>query len=337
MKSVCIKRPGEIAIVELPEPKREADGVLIRVKSAGICGSDIGAYKGENPMVSYPRVIGHEIAGEVIGTADDETEFKIGDRVIVEPYVYCGACYPCSIGHTNCCEKLAVRGVHVEGGMAEVISHPRHLLHKLPENLPWRLAPMAEPLVIAMHAVRQSEVASGQRVVVTGSGSIGLLAAQYATVLGAIPIVVDPVEERLALARSLGVAHTVNPAARDVAAAIFALTEGRMAEAVVECSGAASAIRGAVDYVSHAGHVSLVGWPKGDIPMPTALFTRKELTVRGSRNSVGQFPESIRLITEGRVDVEALLTKTVPLDEAPAVVADIAAHPENYLKVICVL
>jgi len=196
---------------------------------------------------------------------------------------------------------------------------------------------MAEPLVIAMHAVKQAEVKAGQFVVVTGAGQIGLLAAQYALTIGAVPIVVDPVDERLALARSLGVTHTINPASADAVAEILSVTQGRMAEAVIECSGAAPAIRGAVDYVSYAGHIALVGWPKGDIPMPTALFTKKELTIRGSRNSVGQFPESLRLIAEGKVNVEALLTKTVSMDETPGTVADIAEHPDKYLKVTCVL
>jgi 2-desacetyl-2-hydroxyethyl bacteriochlorophyllide A dehydrogenase len=337
MKSVCLRSPGDIALVDVPAQEREKDQVLIKVKSAGICGSDIGAYKGVNPLVSYPRIIGHEIAGEVVEVAGDETEFRVGERVIIEPYVYCGKCYPCSIGHTNCCENLTVRGVHIEGGMAEYVSHPRHLLHKAPESIPWHLVPMAEPLVIAMHAIRQAETQAGQHVVVTGAGQIGLLAAQYALAIGAIPIVVDPVDERLALARSLGVTHAINPSAGDAVAEILSITQGRMAEAVIEASGAAPAIRSAVDYVSYAGHIALVGWPKSDILMPTALFTKKELTVRGSRNSVGQFPESLRLIAEGKVNVEALLTKIVSLDETPATVADIAAHPEKYLKVICVL
>jgi len=337
MKSVCLKQPGDISLVDIPAQKREKDQVLIKVRSAGICGSDIGAYKGVNPLVTYPRIIGHEIAGEVVEVGDDETEFKVGDRVIIEPYVYCGKCYPCSIGHTNCCENLTVRGVHIEGGMAEYISHPRHLLHKVPAGIPWHLVPMAEPLVISMHAIKQAETKAGQHVVVTGAGQIGLLAAQYALVLGAIPIIVDPVEERLALARSLGVAHTINPAKSDAVAEILSITQGRMAEAVLECSGAAPAIRGAVDYVSYAGHIVLVGWPKNEIPMPTGLFTKKELTIRGSRNSVGQFPESLRLIAEGKVNVEALLTKTVSLEETPETVADIAANPDKYLKVTCVL
>ena len=127
MKTVLLKKPGEIGISEIETTKRLDGQVLIKVRSAGICGSDIGAYKGVNPLVSYPRIIGHEIAGEVVEVGADETEFKVGDRVILEPYVYCGKCYPCSIGHTNCCENLTVRGVHIEGGMAEYVSHPRHL------------------------------------------------------------------------------------------------------------------------------------------------------------------------------------------------------------------
>ena len=337
MKSVCLKQPGEISLVDIPLTTRGKGEILLKVRSAGICGSDIGAYKGVNPLVSYPRIIGHEIAGEVIEVPDDEVELIPGDRVILEPYVYCGHCYPCSIGHTNCCENLTVRGVHIEGGMAEYVSHPRHLLHKVPDNIPWNLVPMAEPLVISMHAVNQSQTKAGEHVVIFGAGQIGLLAAQYAQTLGAIAIVVDPVDERLALARSLGIAHTVNPVSSDAQEAIKAITKGRMAEVVIEASGAAPAIRNALDYVSYAGRISLVGWPKNDIALPTALITKKELTIRGSRNSVGQFPESLRLIAEGKVNVEALLTRTVSMDETPATVADIAEHPDKYLKVTCVL
>ena len=337
MKTVLLKQPGEIGISEIEKTSRRENEVLLKVRSAGICGSDIGAYKGVNPLVSYPRIIGHEIAGEVVEVAADEKTFRVGDRVILEPYVYCGQCYPCSIGRTNCCENLTVRGVHIEGGMAEYVSHPRHLLHKVPENIPWHLIPMAEPLVIAMHAVKQAEVKAGEHVAITGAGQIGLLAAQYALTLGALPIVVDPVDERLALATRLGVPHLINPVSQDAVAQIKAITRARMAEAAIEASGAASAIRAMVDYVAYAGRIALVGWPKSDIPMPTALFTKKELTIRGSRNSVGQFPESLRLIAEGKVDVAALLTKTVSLEETPATVVDIAEHPERYLKVTCLL
>ena len=335
MKSVCLKRPGEIVLADIPKTRRGSGEILLKVRSAGICGSDIGAYKGVNPLVSYPRIIGHEIAGEVVEVPEEEVDLKPGDRVILEPYVYCGHCYPCSIGHTNCCENLTVRGVHIEGGMAEYVSHPRHLLHRVPDNIPWAIVPMAEPLVIAMHAIKQAQTRAGEHVVISGAGQIGLLAAQYAATIGAIAIIVDPVDERLALARALGVAHTINPASSDALAEIKTITKGRMAEVVIEASGDARAIRGAIDYVSYAGRISLVGWPKGDIALPTALITKKELTVRGSRNSVGQFPESLRLISEGKINVSALLTKSVTIDETPATVVDIAEHPERYLQVTC--
>lgn len=166
-----------------------------------------------------------------------------------------------------------MRGVHIEGGMAEFVSHPRHLLHKVPGNIPWELVPMAEPLVISMHAIRQSETKAGEHVVITGAGQIGLL-AQYALTIGAIPIVIDPVDERLALALSLGVPYTINPVSSDAFAEIKRITKDRMAEVIIEASGSDRAIRGAIDYVSYAGRISLVGWPKSDI-LPTALITKK--------------------------------------------------------------
>ena len=337
MKSVCLKSPGDISLVDVPAPTRGKDEVLIRVRSAGICGSDIGAFRGVNPLVSYPRIIGHEVAGEVLEVPEGEITLMPGDRVIIEPYVYCGKCYPCSIGHTNCCENLTVRGVHIEGGMAECITHPRALVHKAPDNIPWELLPLAEPLVISMHAVSQAGVKAGEHVAITGAGQIGLLAAQYALTLGAFPIIIDPVDERLALARSLGVTHTINPVSADSIERIREITGGRMAEAVIEASGDARAIRNTLEYVSFAGRIALAGWPKNEIPLPTATITRKELTIVGSRNSVGMFPESLRLISEGKIDVSHLLTCSVAMDEAPAMVANIAENPGQFLKVTCLL
>ena len=335
MKSVRLKSPGEIFLADIPAAVRGKDQILVKVRSAGICGSDIAAYKGINPLVTYPRIIGHEIAGEVVEVPDDEIALVPGDRVVLEPYVYCGKCYPCSIGHTNCCENLTVLGVHIDGGMAEFIAHPRHLVHKAPGNVAWELLPLAEPLVIAMHAVKQPEVRAGEHVVVSGCGQIGLLCALYALTLGAVPIVVDPVRERLERARSLGVAHVIDPVGEDAVAKIRAITGGRMAEVVIEASGDTRAVRNSVDYVSYAGRISFVGYSKSDTPMPTSLFTKKELTIYGSRNSVGMFPESLRLIAEGKIDVSALLTKTVSIDDTPATVVDIAEHPDRYLKVTC--
>jgi 2-desacetyl-2-hydroxyethyl bacteriochlorophyllide A dehydrogenase len=334
MKAIVIHGPEEISIQEVSHPERRENEVLIRVCGMGICGSDIGAYRGTNPLVTYPRIIGHEIAGEVLEVPRGETEMMPGDRVVVEPYVYCDSCYPCRNGRTNCCENLAVRGVHIDGGMSELCVHPRRLVHRVPADVPWKHLAMVEPLTIAVHAVQRARLAKGEHVVVTGSGPIGLLAAQYALTIGAVPIVVDPIDERLAFARSLGIHHGINPMRENAVERIREITGGRMAEAVVEASGSDAAIRSIIDYAAYSGRISLVGWPKGEVSLPTALFTKKELDVMGSRNSLRAFPESIDLIAGNRIDVASLVTRTVSFEEVPAAVKEIAAYPEKFMKVV---
>jgi len=337
MDAVCLQSPGNISVEQIAHAKRKENEVLIKVRSLGICGSDIGAYMGTNPLVSYPRIIGHEVAGEVVEVPENETELAVGDHVVLEPYVYCGNCYPCNNERTNCCENLTVLGVHIDGAMAEYFSHPRHLVHKVPDDIPWNLLAMVEPLTISMHAVHRSRVKKGEHVVITGSGPIGLLAAQYVLALEALPIVVDLVQERLEFAKQLGVQHVVNLQQGDPVEAIKTITGGRMAQVVIEASGNAAAVRSTIDYVSYAGRIALVGWPKNEISLPTAMFTKKELDIVGSRNSYHAFPESIELIAGKKVDVAAVISKTISFAEVPALVSDIAANPGNYLKVIALL
>lgn len=337
MKAICLEKPGEIYVKEMNIPKRGKNEVLIKVHSLGICGSDIGAYMGSNPLVSYPRIIGHEVTGEVVEIPDDEKELSVGDHVVLEPYVYCGKCYPCLNKRTNCCENLTVLGVHIDGAMSEYFSHTRRLVHKVDKNIPWDLLVVAEPLTISMHAVHRGQVKAGEHVIITGSGTIGLLAAQYVQYLGAIPIVVDPVQERLDLAEKIGIKYTVNLIKENAVEKIKEITNNRMAEVVIEASGNAAAIRSAIDYVAYSGRIVLVGWPKKEITLPTALFTKKELDVKGSRNSYEDFPESIKLIAENKIDVNAIITKKVAFEELPMLVKDITEHPGDYLKVVALM
>jgi 2-desacetyl-2-hydroxyethyl bacteriochlorophyllide A dehydrogenase len=337
MKAVLIHAPGDVAVKNVSDPERRENEVFIKVRGMGICGSDIGAYRGINPLVTYPRIIGHEIAGEVLEAPGGETEMIPGDRVVIEPYVYCGNCYPCMNKRTNCCEHLAVRGVHIDGGMSEFCAHPCHLVHKVPADVPWDQLAMVEPLTISVHAVKRARLARGEHLVVTGAGPIGLLAAQYALVIGAVPIIVDPIDERLVFARSLGIPHGINPVKESAIELIKEITGGRMAEAVVEASGSDAAIRSSVDYAAYSGRISLVGWPKGEVSLMTAMVTKKELDVMGSRNSFRDFHESIELIAGGRIDVASLVTRTVSFEEVPAVVKEIAAYPEKFMKVVALI
>jgi 2-desacetyl-2-hydroxyethyl bacteriochlorophyllide A dehydrogenase len=337
MKAIVIHRPHEVSLQEVSLPERKENEVFIRVHGMGICGSDIAAYKGTNPLVTYPRIIGHEIAGEVLEAPPGDKELMPRDRVVVEPCVSCGTCYPCLNQRTNCCENLTVRGVHIDGGMSEFCSHPRHLIHKVPADVSWKHLAMVEPLTISVHAVKRARLVMGEHLVVSGAGPIGLLAAQYALVIGAVPIVVDPIDERLAFARLRGISHGINPVKESAVERIKEITGGRMAEAVVEASGSDAAIRSSIDYVAYSGRIALVGWPKGEVSLLTAMLTKKELDVMGSRNSFQNFPESIDLIAGNKIDVASLVTRTVSFAEAPAVVKEIAAYPEKFMKVVALL
>lgn len=314
-------------------PERKKGEALIRVKAVGICGSDIGAYRGLNPLVTYPRIIGHEIAGEIVEIDENEKGLKAGDRVIADPYLFCGHCYPCSIHRTNCCENLRVLGVHVDGGMKEYMTHPANMLVRAPESMVWEHLPLSEPMTIALHAIHRTKLKAGEHIAVNGAGAIGVLIALCAMAYGAAPIMVDLVEERLAFARSLGVTHTINPTKENMLEAIGRITNGRMAEVVVEASGANAAIRNTLDMVSYAGRIALTGWPKKETPLPTDMITKKELNVLGSRVSVGEFEEALSLMESGKVDAKAILSKVVTLDEIPEALAEQSEHPDRYLKI----
>lgn len=329
-----MEKPWNIEISDVQMPKPKEGEALLRVKSAGICGSDIGAFRGTNGLVSYPRIIGHEIAGEVISIPENNKNgIKPGDRVIVDPYLYCGHCYPCSIGRTNCCVDLKVLGVHVDGGMTEYFCHPADMLLKVPDDMPWDIIPLAEPLTIALHGIHRLNLKAGEHIAINGAGPIGLLAAMVALHYGAEPIMIDLVKERLDFAKSLGVQYTINLREEDLVEKVSEYTNGRMAECVMEASGANSAIRATLDIVSHAGRIALTGWPKQETPIPTDMITRKEVDVRGARTSAGEFPEAIDLIYHQKVDARRILTKVISIDEAPETIRDIEKNPGNYMKV----
>lgn len=338
MYAIKYDGPRKVQCVEIDKPQAGENEALIKVRSAGICGSDIGAFRGTNGLVTYPRIIGHEVAGEILSIPEHNKKgLKAGDHVIVDPYLYCGSCYPCSIGRTNCCTDLKVLGVHAEGGMSEYFVHPADMLWKLPKDMPWELAPIAEPLTIALHGIHRGGLKAGEHVAIIGAGPIGILAAMAAIAYGAHPIMIDLVDERLEAARKLGVRYTVNSGREDTAAKVSEYTGGRMAELVMECSGANPAVRSALDLVSNAGRITLTGCPKKETPLPTDVITKKEVDIRGARTSANEFEEAIDLIHTGKVDARKILTKVVTIKEAPGTIIDIEKNPGDYMKVNVVM
>ncbi len=338
MKAVYLAEPWNIDIKEVEKPIPKEGEALIRIISAGICGSDIGAFRGTNNLVSYPRIIGHELAGIIESVPEDNPKgFKPGDKVIVDPYLYCGKCYPCRIGRTNCCTSLHVLGVHVHGGMSEYFCHPADMLVKMPDDMSWTDAAMAEPLTISLHGIHRGGLTAGEYCVIIGAGPIGLLAGMIAQVYGAHAILLDLVQERLDYAKGLGIEYTINSRNEDPVERIREITNGNMAEQVMECSGANAAIRSTLDYVSHAGRITLTGWPKTETPLPTDAITRKEIDIRGARTSAGEFEEAIDLIYTKKIDIQKILTRTISIDEAPETIRDIEKNPGSYMKVVVMI
>ncbi|MBQ3450540.1 MAG: zinc-binding alcohol dehydrogenase family protein [Synergistaceae bacterium] len=336
MKAVRIVEPFKVECIDVEKPTPKAGEALLKIEAAGICGSDIGAFRGTNNLVSYPRIIGHELAGVVMSIPEDNPKgIKVGDKVVVEPYVYCGHCYPCRIGRTNCCTDMHTLGVHIDGGMCEYFCHPAHMLVKMPEGMTFEQAAMAEPLTISMHGIHRGAFKAGEYCVVIGAGPIGLAAAMGAQAYGGHAILFDIVQERLDFAKNVtGIEYVINSGKEDATKKIAEITNGDMAQLVIECSGANQAIRATFDYVCNAGRVVFTGWPKKETSLPTDIITKKELDVRGGRNSVHEFEEALELIQSKRVDMPKMLTKTVTPDEAPATIIDIEKNPGNYMKVV---
>ena len=335
MKAIKLAEPWNISCVEMEKPTPKEGEALIKVVAAGICGSDIGAFRGTNGLVSYPRVIGHELAGIVESIPENNKNgIKVGDRVVVDPYLYCGHCYPCSIGRTNCCTDLKVLGVHVDGGMAEYYCHPADMLIKIPEGMTWEQAAMAEPLTISLHGIHRGGLKAGEFCAIYGAGPIGLVAGMVAEAYGAHAIVIDLVQERLDFAKKVGIEYVINSGKEDPIAKVAEITGGMMAQQVMECTGANPCVRGCLDLVSNAGRITLTGWPKKETSLPTDVITKKEVDIRGARTSAGEFQEALELIATKRVDMDQILTKTVTMDEAPAAIVDIEKNPGNYMKVV---
>lgn len=334
MKAVKFEKPWEVSCVDVPMPERKEGEALIKISAAGICGSDIGAFRGTNGLVSYPRIIGHELAGTVVSIGENSKGIKEGDRVVVDPYIYCGHCYPCSIGRTNCCTDLKVLGVHVDGGMAEYFTHPADLLVKIPDGMTMVQAAMAEPLTISLHGIHRGGLKKGEHCAIIGAGPIGLVAGMVAQAYGGHAILIDIVQERLDFAKNLGIEHVINSSKEDAVKKISEITGGRMAEQVMECSGANAAIRSSLDYVSNAGRITFTGWPKKETSIPTDMITRKEIDIRGARTSAGEFEEALELISTKKVDMMKILTKVISVDEAPATIVDIEKNPGAYMKVV---
>jgi 2-desacetyl-2-hydroxyethyl bacteriochlorophyllide A dehydrogenase len=315
MKSIVCEKPNHFNMVEVEPPVLKTGEALVRIRRIGICGTDYHAYRGNQPFFSYPRVLGHELSGEIESVGENSYGLKEGDLVSVLPYMACGECIACRNGKTNCCTDMKVLGVHIEGGMSEWISVPYNHLVKT-NGLTLDQSAMIEPLSIGAHAIRRAALKQGEYVLVIGAGPIGLGVMAFAKQEGASVIAMDVNEERLEYCRKWAkVDYTVN-ALENPIENLKEITNGEMPTVVFDATGNAKSMSDAFNYPAHGGKLIYVGLTKGNILFDDPDFHKKELTLMGSRNATREDFEYVeKTIQTGGVDIDSYITHRASFDE----------------------
>jgi len=306
MKALVCVEPGRFERTERPRPLPRPGHLRIRVGHVGICGTDYHIYGGQQPFLSYPRVMGHELSGRALEPSADG-RIGAGDLVVVNPYLTCGECHACAIGKPNCCERIAVLGVHTDGGMCEEIIVPEENAYPA-EGLDEKAAAMVEFLAIGAHGVRRARIRPGSSALVVGAGPIGLGAAIFAAIEGADVTLRDSSAARLELAaRALPQARLElvgqeAPGAHDT---------------VFDATGNIKAMNAGLDWVAHGGAYVLLSVVKGDLIFADPEFHKRETTLFASRNALkADFAHVMANIRNGRVPVDVLATHETGFDQA---------------------
>ncbi len=303
MKQIVLRGPGEFIEREASLPTLSSASAIVRIRKVGVCGSDFHAFAGRHPVYTYPRVLGHELAGEVIEVGSNDLGIRIGDRCAIEPYISCGNCKACNAGRTNCCEHLRVIGIHVDGGMQGFLSVPLSLLHKS-ETLSLEELALVETLGIGAHAVTRSHIRAGQSALIIGAGPIGLAVAEFARLAGAEVRVVERSHWRKGFAASLG----MNASAK---------SDGKLSDVVFDATGSASSMSQSLSCVAPTGRLVFVGLTKEPVVVDDSLFHKREISIYASRNSCRQFPRIIQMLEEGRINPRPWITDRMELGQVP--------------------
>lgn len=333
MLALRIEKPGFAKVFETPRPEPAAGEVLLRVRRAGFCGTDLSTFRGANPLAAFPRIPGHEVAGEVVELGAGVTGWSVGDEALVFPYTECGQCSSCLAGRPNCCRYNQTLGVQRDGAMMQFASVPAGKLLRA-DGLSHAERALVEPLTIGFHAAARGNVSEGDTVAVLGVGAIGLGAVAAAARRGARTIAVDVHDAKLQLAQRCGAAVGVNSQQESLADRLRELTEGHGPSVIIEAVGRPETFVAAVEHVCFAGRVVYIGYSKAPVKYDTKLFVLKELDIRGSRNALpGDFADVIAYLQTNQFPVDSVVSHCVRLDEAPETLAAWDRAPHDFTKI----
>jgi len=314
MRTILLEEPYRLRQVDSRPPVRKAGEALVKVKRIGVCGTDMHAFRGRQPYFTYPRVLGHELAVEVV-EADANSDVSPGDLCAVMPYLSCGACIACRAGKTNCCASLKVLGVHVDGGMTDLLSVPVATLIR-GDGLSLEQMALVENQSIGAHAVRRAAPAPGETALVVGAGPIGLGVIQAVKAKGARVIVADVSEDRLDFCRKSLHVDDVILAPDDVAGELARMTSGELAPVVFDATGHPGSMERSFDFVSSGGRLVFVGLVQADIRFNDPEFHRRELTLYASRNATREdFEWVMEAMRKGAMVTDPIITHKVAFDD----------------------
>ena len=334
MKAVEISALEKISIIDKPEPRITGpNDVIVKVKSVGICGTDVHTFLGDHPFVKAPVIVGHECGGAVVECGRSVNNIKPGDRVAIDPVLGCGNCHPCNTGRANACAGVKCRGVHVEGAMQEYFKIRGCDVHKIPDSVTdLDLAAAVEPMAIGAQACWRGNVSENDIVVIFGSGPIGIAVMLNAHCLGAQCILIDMKEDRLARARDFGAIATFSATDKDLKNKILALTNGEGPAVTCDAVGHPAIVDQCVDLVVPTGSVILLGMDGQPNNLTELQIFRKEITIVGSRMNSNMFPTILDRVAKKTIDLNKMVSHRYPAAEAAEAFRMAVEQPEGFLK-----
>ncbi len=333
MLTVICETPGVLRAQERPRPTRQTDAVLLRVRRVGVCGTDLHIFTGNQPYLAYPRVMGHEISGTV-EEAPEGSGLATGDEVFVMPYLSCGDCVACRQGKTNCCVNIQVLGVHRDGAFTEYLNVPAPFVRKA-EGVSLDQAAMVEFLAIGAHAVRRADVQSGQRVLVAGTGPIGMAVLLFAGLRGGQVTALDTRPERVAFCQQHLGAHAGVLIGPNDLEELRALTDGDLFDVVFDATGNPRAMERGFQFIAHGGKYVMVSVVRDNITFSDPEFHKREATLLGSRNATMEdFETVLNAMRAGQVPTAALNTHRMPLADVPTAFATLMDPTQGVVKAL---
>ena len=315
MKALFVKEAGKLEMIDIPKPEYGPEEVLIKINYVGLCGSDLNIYKGLMPLVTYPRIPCHEVSGIVEEKGHMVPDnIETGTKVTLSPYTSCGQCSACIIGRPNCCRYNQTLGVQRDGALTEYLAIHYSKIYSKP-SLSLKELALAEPLSVGYHAANRAEVKETDTVLVLGCGVVGIGAITASARKGAEVIGLDIDDDKLSLVKKFGAQYTINSQKDDVCARVDELTDKRGVNVTIEAVGSPKTFTMAVDMAAYAGRVVYVDYAKEPVVYETKQFVIKELDIRGSRNSLYEFPAVLKMLDRHEYPFTELITKIYPFSE----------------------